>query len=67
MGYVEGVATNHTECTGGAHALVCGVAHRIGVHLPVGLLDGGAPGLHFYTLNQSAPTLRVLDNLAFKH
>jgi methylenetetrahydrofolate reductase (NADPH) len=27
------------------------------------LLDGGAPGLHFYTMNQSAPTLAVLDNL----
>lgn len=27
------------------------------------LLDSGAPGLHFYTMNQSAPTLAILDNL----
>ena len=27
------------------------------------LLAGGAPGLHFYTLNQAAPTLKILDNI----
>ena len=28
------------------------------------LLDGGAPALHFYTLNLSRPTLAVIDRLA---
>ncbi|MEM8593307.1 MAG: methylenetetrahydrofolate reductase [NAD(P)H] [Pseudomonadota bacterium] len=27
------------------------------------LLDGGAPGLHFYTMNQAKPTERILKNL----
>jgi methylenetetrahydrofolate reductase (NADPH) len=27
------------------------------------LLDNGAPGLHFYTMNQAGPTQAILDNL----
>jgi methylenetetrahydrofolate reductase (NADPH) len=30
------------------------------------LLDSGAPGLHFYTMNQAAPTLAILENLHIK-
>jgi len=28
------------------------------------LLDNGAPGLHFYTMNQAGPTLAILENLS---
>jgi methylenetetrahydrofolate reductase (NADPH) len=31
------------------------------------LLELGAPGLHFYTMNQAGPTLRIWDNLALPH
>lgn len=30
------------------------------------LLNNGAPGLHFYTMNQAAPTLAILNNLELK-
>ncbi len=38
--------------------------HDVVLNLCRRLIDGGAPGLHFYTMNQSAPTLRLWHELA---
>lgn len=35
-------------------------------HLCEQLLDGGAPGLHFYTMNRAEPTLSIINNLNLK-
>jgi methylenetetrahydrofolate reductase (NADPH) len=37
--------------------------HDVVVELCNSLLEGGAPGLHFYTMNQSTPTLRLWEAL----
>jgi methylenetetrahydrofolate reductase (NADPH) len=37
--------------------------HDVVLALCQRLLDGGAPGLHFYTMNQSAPTLKLWQEL----
>jgi methylenetetrahydrofolate reductase (NADPH) len=39
------------------------LGHEVVVRLCRHLLAGGAPGLHFYTMNQSAPTLRLWADL----
>jgi len=38
--------------------------HDVVIEMCQRLLDKGAPGLHFYTMNQSAPTLRLWRELA---
>lgn len=40
------------------------VGVEVAIELSRALLDGGAPGLHFYTLNRSTATLEVLHDLA---
>jgi methylenetetrahydrofolate reductase (NADPH) len=37
--------------------------HDVVVQLCQRLLAGGAPGLHFYTLNRAAPTLALCQDL----
>jgi len=36
---------------------------RFGVEQCSDLLEGGAPGLHFYTLNKAEPTLEILSKI----
>jgi methylenetetrahydrofolate reductase (NADPH) len=47
-----------------------GEVRRIGVEHATGLcrelLDGGAPGLHFYTMNRAAATVEVCANLGWE-
>jgi len=37
--------------------------HQVVLNLCRRLLEGGAPGIHFYTMNQAAPTLRLWRDL----
>lgn len=37
--------------------------HQVVLNLCRRLLEGGAPGIHFYTMNQAAPTLRIWREL----
>jgi methylenetetrahydrofolate reductase (NADPH) len=40
--------------------------HEVVTRLCRHLLEGGAPGLHFYTMNQSSPTLRLWRDLGLE-
>lgn len=53
------------ECFGDDKASIMAFGEDMVSKLCQQLLDNGAPGLHFYTMNQSKPTLAVWDNLKF--
>ncbi|MBK6872430.1 MAG: methylenetetrahydrofolate reductase [NAD(P)H] [Kineosporiaceae bacterium] len=51
------------EAVAGDAAAVRAVGVELATELASALLDGGAPGLHFYTLNRSTATLDVFNQL----
>ena len=53
------------ECFGDDKASILAFGEDVVSKLCQELLDNGAPGLHFYTMNQSKPTLAVWKNLRF--
>jgi methylenetetrahydrofolate reductase (NADPH) len=52
---LEGMGDNLDEIRAFGHQIVLDLCRR--------LLSGGAPGLHFYTMNQAGPTLRLWSDL----
>lgn len=53
------------ERLGDDKTAICALGEEVVTDLCQRLLDNGAPGLHFYTMNQSAPTLAIWNNLNF--
>jgi methylenetetrahydrofolate reductase (NADPH) len=53
------------ECLGDDRASIQAFGLDVVSELCKKLLEQDAPGLHFYTMNQSGPTLAILDNLKF--
>lgn len=52
------------ESYGDDRASICAFGEELITHLCQQLLDAGAPGLHFYTMNQAGPTTAIWKNLA---
>ena len=55
--------TDRLQAVADDPAAVRTVGVELATELSSALLDGGAPGLHFYTLNRSTATLEVFDRL----
>ncbi|MGZ8095356.1 MAG: methylenetetrahydrofolate reductase [NAD(P)H] [Methylosarcina sp.] len=54
------------ECFGDDRESIQAFGLEVVTRLCQQLLDNGAPGVHFYTMNQSAPTLNIMENLKIR-
>lgn len=53
------------ECFGDDRDAIRAFGLEVVTNMCQRLLDQGAPGLHFYTMNQAGPTLAIWENLKF--
>lgn len=51
------------ECLGDDRESIQAFGQDVVTRLCQQLLDNGAPGIHFYTMNQATPTLKIIENL----
>jgi methylenetetrahydrofolate reductase (NADPH) len=57
--------TKRLETLDGDEVAVKDFGCEVVTRLCEGLIEAGAPALHFYTLNQSKPSARILENLGY--
>jgi methylenetetrahydrofolate reductase (NADPH) len=55
------------EGYGDDRASICAFGEEAVSRMCQTLLDAGAPGLHFYTMNQAGPTTAIWNNLGLNH
>ncbi|NCV17078.1 MAG: hypothetical protein EBV70_05150 [Actinobacteria bacterium] len=63
---IPGEIQRRVEAAGDTSADVVKVGVDIASELSKKLLDYGVPGLHFYTMNNAAPTIEIINRIGLR-
>ncbi|NDB37860.1 MAG: 5,10-methylenetetrahydrofolate reductase, partial [Actinobacteria bacterium] len=63
---IPGEIQRRVEASGDSPAEVVKVGVDIASELSKKLLDYGVPGLHFYTMNNAAPTIEIINRIGLR-